>query len=141
VPVAVQPFKWRASAWFLRAVLIASVTIGLFAMHTLPGMAMSASMVNDQSMGVTASSQPSMTPTAPAARTSPSSAQPATGCSTDHAMCLAVLQSTSTFTALPTIPATVLLTAPQPASRMSARLLGSRAPPDVCLVRLCISRT
>jgi hypothetical protein len=138
MPGAVQPLRRATGVWLLRTVLAVSVALGLFAMHTLPGMAMSPSMPTDQPMVIAAASQPAMTL---AAALSASSAQPGTGCMADHAMCLAVLQSSSFSTAQAEIPATVPLAAFKDSSLTHVVSVGARAPPDVCLARLCISRT
>jgi hypothetical protein len=138
MPATVPPLRRGAGVWLLRAVLVVSVTIGLFAMHTLPGMAMSSSMAAGQPMGIAAEGQPAMALTA---ALSASGAQPATDCMADHAMCQAVLQTSSFSTAQAETPATV---PPAPLGNSSLAhvlLVGPRAPPGVCLVRLCISRT
>jgi hypothetical protein len=135
--------RWRvAPEWLSLTILVVSLTIGLFAMHTLPGMAMRPSMVTDQSAVHADSSHIAMMPTAPAAMAlSGNTAAPAAGCATNHVLCLAVLRSTSTPLPLPAVSTTILRTVSQQTSLVSVVLVGSRAPPDVCLVRLCISRT
>lgn len=136
-----MPFSHGASLWLRRSILVVSVIMGLFAMHTLPVMGMTSAASENQPMRPMAASHSALPLTPAVMADNRSGAQPPKGCGADHATCLAVLPSSSSATALAVAPASILPDALAGASLVSVLSVGSRAPPDVCLVRLCISRT
>lgn len=142
MPGAVQPLRRGAILWPLRAVLVAAVTLGLFAMHSLPGMAATPSMVADRAMRMPAVASGHTMPLAESITTHRlGRAEPGMGCSGDHATCMAAMRSAPPFCAVSSLATTELTAAFDDESLLHAMAVSSRAPPDVCLIKLCISRT
>lgn len=111
----------------MRAVIAAAVSGGLFAMH---GLAVPA-----------ATARPTVAAHALSASVQPVMVATPMRCGMDHATCVAVLPSPqhpvpAGIALLPVAP--VALPAPPVDFRVDG---ASRAPPDISLTRLCISRT
>jgi hypothetical protein len=126
-----------AISWAPRTIVLIAVAFGIFTMHTLPSMASTPAMA-----GMGQGPRGNVTPAAKLQRAQPLTvAEPMAGCEGGHSTCSAVLQSPHTLSALST--GGVLDTNADSAGSvlLTATGDGSRAPPQVCLTRLCISRT
>lgn len=125
-------FNRGAINWLLRSVALVAVTFGLFAMHTLPSMASTPAMTSSDQRTTSGAASPDQ----------PMIVAPATGCEGGHATCSAVLRSSHSIGVLQAgaeLDRTLDLAGV--ALLATTRADGSRAPPRVCLTRLCISRT
>ena len=138
--------------WAACAVTAAALIGGLVAMHGLaspaatamPRAAHAQSASAQPMTGLASTSGPARTSAAPRTRTAAATprldAVPM-GCSVDHANCVAVLpsqehHSSAAISVLPTVPLAAI------AAPIGLCTYGeSRAPPDISLTRLCISRT
>jgi hypothetical protein len=139
-------------AWIARAVLAVAVIGGLFAMHGLPAMGSGgmshAGPSSGQSMASNDMAQVSLDGPKTGAEVSavlPASlvrtTEVAVGCGMDHTNCVAVLRAEQHLA--PVMLGAVPASSPGHAAPMGNRLARceSRAPPDISLTRLCISRT
>jgi hypothetical protein len=66
---------------------------------------------------------------------------PGKGCVSAHAPCPAVLQSSVHLAPPPAVTGSPLAVVDDCSPALTSASGGPRAPPDVCLTRLCISRT